>query len=443
MRVDEFEDVGFFWLPDDVDASHRVPGTLRVSKLGTVTLDTFGLADTSKNSLASFGEHNTESSAGRVLGVTKGHGNVTLEGTRKISRGLDIRGSGTSFSTSDIRASWLFIGRHFDVKEPIRLAGLSFTVEGLDQWLARSGIRAHFHSDRRHATIDFQAPEDLSYSFEDGTTAEILTSYSLPHANRETTEIKMSQSAHIRLATKGCWSLADVANRLAWFRDLLCLAIDRDVSVTSVRGYCDVHTNVPIKQGESQVPVSMIYEAVNQRDSNPDVFGPMMLFQFDAIEPDFERYLERWLRFNADHPAPIRLFFEAYGLSSDMPLALQFQRLVEALEAFDKASGRRAVRLDRRIERMTDPFAENIGLTGGSSRFAQHVSKTRNFLVHHDDSKRTDAAHGRDLFRLTVQCELLLIYHFVSMIAGDQTTAVNLIGKSQPVLRRLDTIAGI
>ena len=442
MRVDEFDDVGFFWLPDDVDASHRVPGTLRVSKLGTVTLETFGLADTSMNSLAYIGERKSESRAGRILGVTKAHGNVTLEGTRKISRGLDIRALGTSFSTAIIRASWLFIGRHFDIQEPIRLSGITFMIEGLDQWLARSGMTAHFQPDRRHATIDFQAPEDLSYAFEDGTTAEIRTSYSLPGANRETTEVKISQNAYMRLTTNDWWSLADVANRLTWFRDLLCLAIDREVSVTLVSGYCRDYTEGPIDQGDREVPITTIYEAVNQRDSDPDAFGPMMLFRFDDIAADFESCLERWLRFNADHPAPVRLFFEAYGLNSEMPLALQFQRLVEALETLDKAHGRRKVRLDRRVERVAEPFVHCIGLTEGSRRFAQHVSTTRHFLVHHDESKRADAAHGLGLFRLTVQCELLLMYHFVSIITGDRSAAVDLISTSQPVLRRLDAMAG-
>ena len=440
MKVDEFEDAGFFWLPEDVDAQHRVPGTLRVSKLGTVTLETFGLADSSAHSLAYLGQRESESRDGRILGVTKAHGNVTLERTRMIGRNLNMMALGSSFTSATTRASWLFIGRHYEPDGPIEMSGISFMVEGLDKWLSRSGISAQFHYDQRRAIIEFQAPADLSYVVDSETTAGIHTSYSLPSANRETTEVNLSQRAYVKLTTESWWSLKDVADYLTWFRDLLCLATDRNVSVTSIEGFSREFTDPGDSSDSREVPITIIYEATNQRDWEPDLFGPMMLFQFEGVSRDFEETLKRWCRMNSLHPAPFRLLFEAFGLERETPLSWQFQRLVEAIETLDKATGRRAVRLDRRIQRMVDPFAHLVGLTESSGEFAQRVSTTRHFLVHHDEGKRADAAHGANLFRLTVQCELLLMYHLVSVVTGDHTDAIELIRESQPVLRRLEAI---
>lgn len=108
MRVDEFDDHGFFRLPHDASAEQRVPGTLRVSALGATTLETFAFADGEPNSLASDLTIRGGQATRRILGVTRERGFVTLEGCLRTGSNIQVQIRGTVFDSATYHPTWIF-----------------------------------------------------------------------------------------------------------------------------------------------------------------------------------------------------------------------------------------------------------------------------------------------------------------------------------------------
>lgn len=100
MRVDEFDDHGFFWLPHDASAEQHLPGTLRVSALGATTLETFGLADGEPNSLASDLTIRGGQATRRIPGVTRERRFVTLEGCLRTGSNIQVPKRGAVFDSA-------------------------------------------------------------------------------------------------------------------------------------------------------------------------------------------------------------------------------------------------------------------------------------------------------------------------------------------------------
>ena len=112
--------------------------------------------------------------------------------------------------------------------------------------------------------------------------------------------------------------------------------------------------------------------------------------------------------------------------------------LTEAVETLDRAKGgARRDSLSKRVARLAKDYGDTLGDEDEVVTFAEAVRATRNLLVHHEESYRSKAATGAALFGMNDRLEVLLMLNLVEAITGDAEKAIDLVGKSQPVLRRL------
>ncbi|MCY3571760.1 MAG: hypothetical protein OXH19_10535 [Chloroflexi bacterium] len=440
--MDEFEDLGFFWLPDDPKAKERVPGVLRASAQGAITLETFGLAEGEPHSLASDLTLRDGEATRRILGVTRERGFVTLDGCLRTDSSVEARSHGLIFNGATFLATWLFVGIAYDSQECVRFSRVKFDVEGLDEWLALSGIQVDADVMQGRATITFQRPDSLGLpGLLDGEHGKIRFGYSIPSAWEETKSAGVSQRAYVELSTDGWWTADEATRRVMWFRDLLRLAADQSVSVIGLTGYSREVTEPAQGGGERESEIEIIYEERNQGVADRNLLGPLMLFQRRDLKDDLHVCIGRWFAMYSEHHQPLRLYFSAVDSSRDPTLDERFRQLTEALETLDKAlHGNARKDFSQRIQRLAEPFADLLELEDSCEQFGLTVAHTRNVQVHHLPIGGNDVAVGRDLLRLTYRCELLLICHFVAVITGSYALAIEMIEDKEATTKRQQVI---
>ena len=437
MRLAAFTDSGYFWLPGDEDQSCRVAGTLAVSEVGAVTLETFGYFSTAPLSLAQGPRSPTESKLARIFGFTQEQGAITLvDGLCTHSR-LGIRAKGASFASSTIWARWLLIGGHFGEESPL-FNRLACRIEGLDEWLGVSGITAEHDFDTHRTTITFQAPSDLPFHAGDGVQGKFGFTFSIPSPALWATKAQVSQSAYIALSTSASWTTENVINWAVKMRNFLSLGTDAPVAITSLDGYLPVDDQEAATASDRENSVRIFFQSAQHRPEPAAVQPWSMSFAYRDLGDGLSSALTNWFDLCRKWPQSVGLFFGArYGdgiLTGD----LQFLKVVEAIETLAPAKGiGKNAKLHKKVRRLAEPFAELIGIKGGETEFAERVRSTRHWYVHHDDHWKDQASEGSDLFRLLWQCEALLICHLTALVLGDEAAAIQVLRDAKPITRRL------
>ena len=436
MRIEAFEDQGFFWLPEDEEAGHRVPGILHVSESGAITLDTFALMDLAPLSLAMRTLTDMGSMIPRILGVTREHGFVTLDNCVNLNSAIAMRA--TVFANGTYRATLLFIGVCYGPDEPAMFTRLRCNVEGLDQWLGLSGIRADSNPTRRGTTIEFDVPDDVILDIGNGVRGRIGFNYRVPITYSTTSDARVTQNAYIELEVDKQWEVGEVSQYTMWIRDFLCLATGEPVATTSLVVFSPELIETDDNGNTWETPITVVYESKGRSAEEVKVNSPMMTFNYSAIESSFPNLLKNWCDMYRRMSQPFRLFFDARYPRGPMSAEAHFLKVAEAIEATDKLlHGGKWTALAIRVRRLATPYAELLHFGEAIEEFSVLVASTRNYLVHHDDALRGKAADGAVLLSLALQCEALLICHFVGIATDSEAGAIELVRDKQPILKRL------
>ena len=153
MRIkEEIKRLGYFWLPSK--PREAVPGTLTISDGGDIELEV----------LHQLGEMRTPfSGEKRVVGQIENDKIVTLDDCSFKSIG-----GGISISKSLIRVNRAFIGENYDEGEIPRFNSVTFSVEGIDEWVGISGIEFDLQHEEHAAAISYQYPAEVSLNLDNG-----------------------------------------------------------------------------------------------------------------------------------------------------------------------------------------------------------------------------------------------------------------------------------
>ena len=135
MRIkEEFKRYGYFCLPSA--PRDKVPGTLSISDGGNIELEIFGPIATSNNYVK------------RIVGETERDRFVTLDDcyfkTQEYSYDIE---------KAFLRVNRAFTGVGYDENEITHFNSLTFSVEGLDEWVGITGINVDFQLEERTSTI--------------------------------------------------------------------------------------------------------------------------------------------------------------------------------------------------------------------------------------------------------------------------------------------------
>ncbi len=397
MRIkEEFKKSGYFWLPSTPDK--KAPGTLSISDGGHIELEViewFGDGvEVSFNADLKPIE--------RIVGSIEEGEPVTLDGCfyKKLPPLLT---AGVLKSLIYVRRA--FIGVQCDNGEIPLFNTLTFSVEGIDEWVGISGIRAEWPFEES-STISYQYPEDISINLDNGMRL-LITFHWTPPRFPIIKEAKISQKTYFQLASEEERELKEftsVAHKITRF---LCFAIDKTVSLDGMEATADKDLS------EGQIR-RIYYPSPSYSEDEPKIDRHDMLFGFGKIQSDAQKKIKNWIGVYEETYPAFDLYFSAQRVEQRY-LDEKFLTLTRGLEAYhkrkyDKARKHKRRRLKQRIKCIIErlPFKEIIGNDENRRDLICKIKKMRNDLTHSDsklDLKTDD--EFKDLAVLCFKTELI------------------------------------
>lgn len=449
MRLSEpIEKHGFFWLPGD--AENQVPGVLRISESGDITLEVSYLYDFRLHALhkrrLGYPEESEDANIKRIVGVID-DGLITLDG---CYYGLyAIKGGGVS--TTTIHAIRAFIGVNYEKKEKIIFTTFTFSLEGLDEWLWISGFKRERNWEDMSRSIHFRPPPEIVLNLPDGIELKFIFSWT---DSPGLTESHITQKASISLISKELRPIEDFLDLVFKLHLFFCFAIDQVVSLDSVTGYSSEITQEYQDGYKREIPIKIYYQSEPYSDTKPKVHPHDMLFDYGNVSDQIEEILTRWIQdYEISKPA-FNLYF-ATKSGGQKYLDGKFLSLAQGIETLHRRNSQETqmpedefrnlidtilnavpddeqkrwidekmkyaneISLRKRMRQMIEPFKDLFGNSKKRNSFIGKVVDTRNYLTHYDSQLESKAAHGEELWRLYRKLEALFQLHFLRLIGWD------------------------
>ena len=453
MRIkEEFKRKGDFWLPSAPD--EQVRGTLTISDRGRIELEVDGRLGTSIDNLE------------RIVGyIQKGTSIVSIPVTlddcyyKKISL--------SDSSESLIRASRVFEGFQYGEGETPHFNSLSFSVEGIDDWIPITGLKVEVNDKIGAPTIFYDQPADFSFKLENDMELRITWGSSWKHKFFK--EAGISEKIFFQLVSKDSREIDEFISVTTKIIEFLCFAINETVCLDSMSATSD---NLPqdIGDGKTQPKsIKIYYQSWPYAENEPKINQYNMLFGFTDIQNEAESIINNWINAYEQIAPAFRLYFLA-KIGAQTYLEEKFLTLVQGLEAYHRRTCndkhmdedkfkkivknliRQCPKKDRnwfsgklyyaneltlrnRITKMIEPFAKFLGTDEKRRALIGSIVDTRNYLTHYDLSLETKAAKGKDLWALCDKMELLLELHFLQLTSFSQEKIDSIVAKC-PKLKR-------
>ena len=409
MRIkEEFKKSGYFWLPST--PNKKAPRTLSISDGGHIELEVIewsgdGVEVSFNADLKPIIEEGKPIE--RIVGYIEEGKSVTLDDCHYKRVPLpSLLTTGISKSLIDVRRA--FIGVQDDGEIP-PFNTLTFSVEGIDEWVGISDFSFEPHFEESTATISYQRPEDISINLDNGMRL-LITFHWTPPEYPLIKEGKISQKTYFQLVSgkeRELKEFTSVAHKITRF---LCFAIDKTVSLDSMKATAD---NLCQDLGEGQTergPVNIYYSSPSYSKDKPKIHQHDMLFGFGKIQSDAQKKIKKWIGVYEETYPAFDLYFSAQRVEQRY-LDEKFLTLTRGLEAYHKRKYDEAWRpLKQRIKCIIErlPFKEIIGNEENRRDLICKIKKMRNDLTHSDsklDLKTDD--EFKDLAVLCFKTELI------------------------------------
>ena len=460
------EETGFFWLPDE--HNKRVPGILRISESGKVTLEI-----TIQSHSGSPSEPNDSQffanyiPFNRILGMTES-GSVTLENCSLIGPSWN---RSSTFTKEIIQGDIAFMGEEYGKDREITFSAVDFSIEGLDEWLGIPvGTVKHELQGNRSTSITYSPPEPIIIPLPgEGMKLSLSFSFSTP-LGFNIKETKITQKAFIWLESEELRPLDDfleVVNRLHRF---LCFAIGKTVSMTPTTGYSwEVTQKIGRSEKEQEIPIRIFYEGMPTFNDNSKVVRHHMLFTYEDVRDQLDTIINEWLTNYKEFKPVFDLFF-GVRFKADLYVEWQFLSYTQSIEALHrmrydgltmpknefearvksiidnipdntdkvwlkkKLCHANELTLRQRLKEMFEPFLDIYGkekVHGPASKpkhgLISKIVRMRNLLTH--AGSKTENIDPIRLHALFDKLDALLQLHFLDMIGMDSALIGKLIKK--------------
>ena len=380
MRIAEpIEASGSFWLPSDED--NKFAGMLRISDSGYITVDIQGspLPDTLRADVV------------RLLGEVESLGGVTLE---------DCRYESWSFSSLEkctLSVRYALRGVHYEEGESATFSRLTFSVDGLSEWLSISAFTLDWNSSDldKPWTISYQRPAPVHVGTFDDITMEFVFSIRGPTLRQTITKVSIEQTAHVSLESIEPVGLEDMMSLAFKLRNFFRFATSKPVSIHSVEAQTDEITR-EVNGAKHRIPIPVYGESPHHSETIPNLDSVPMLFRHTDMTNDLAMIVSRWLDSYKRYRPTLDLYFASvFGLPAY--LEIRFLSLTQVLEGLHRAGDGSRMSLKQRIEQLMGPFTQYFGNEIARDAFVDKVVKTRNYLTHYDDALRGVAAVGPEM----------------------------------------------
>ena len=453
MRIkEEFKRAGVFWLPSS--PQEQVPGTLSISDGGDIKLELTQPIDIS--SLQALFGYSSDDSLSHILGHVEKDGPVIIDRCYHMSKKRNIAHSGL-IASDVILAYRAFINLPYEEDTSPRFNAVTFSVEGIDEWVGISGIEVDDQSENSVLTISYNRPENVTLNLENGMQLQITFAWT-PPGLPATKRAEVSQKIYFKLISQESRELdvfISVAEKITAF---LCFIMDEIVCLESVTATPDSLR----RDARDTFPVKIYCSSRPYSKDEPKIRELSMLFRFEKIQSRAESVINNWIE-NYEQIAPA---LDLYFLTKTGRIAsidLLFLTLAQALEAFhrrtsdemhmdedefeeirktlvnkcpkkernwfaQKLNYANELTLKNRLQRMIKPFNDFMG-GAYSPKLIDSIKDTRNYLTHYDPRLEQKAAKGQSLEFLLHKMNALFRLHFLKLIGFDEQEIGSIVGK--------------
>ena len=429
MRIkEEFKRLGDFWLPSAPD--RKIPGTLSISEGGIIELEVAGLFNDEIEALLRDRLEPIE----RIVGDIEKEGLVTLDdcyykpGTIRV-----IGGPSKSF----IHVGRVFMGVEYNEGEPTAFNTLTFSVEGIDEWVGISGFEFVSQFEEHTATISYQLPMDVSLNLDNGMQLLITFGWTPPRLPI-ITEARISQKTNFKLVSKDARELSDFISVVHKITTFLCFSIDQTVILDSMKATSD-DLYQDIGEGKTRtMPINIYYPSRPYSTDEPKIWQHDMLFGFGKIQNDAEEKINKWIKAYEQIDPAFDLYFSAKR-GEQQYLDEKFLTLIRGLEAYHKRKfdGRLNIPLKQRIKGIIEPFKDIIGDESKRDSLIDKIVKTRNDLTHSNLDLNPQTAKSKILWYLCLKMELLFQLHFLHLIGFNREEIDSIVANSPQIRWKL------
>ena len=371
-----------------------------------------------------------------ILGHIEKDGPVIIDRCYHMSRKRNIA-HGELMESDVILAYRAIVGLLSDQDTSPSFNAVTFSVEGIDEWVGVSGIKISTQSKKSDLTISYNVPENVTLNLENGMQLLITFAWTPPDIP-STKRAEVTQKVYFKLISQKPHELdifISIAEKIAAF---LCFIMDEIVCLERVKA----------------APSAKIYCSSWPYSTNePKIREFRMLFRFKKIQHRAESVINSWIE-NYEQIAPAVNLYFLTKTGRISTIDLQFLTLAQALEAFhrrtcdethmdkDKFEEIRKIlikacpraqrnwfapklnyanelTLRNRLQRMIKPFNDFMG-GDYSPKLVNSIINTRNYLTHYDPDLEEKAAEGQSLEFLILKMNALFRLHFLKLIGFDE-----------------------
>lgn len=462
MRIkEEYKKSGYFWLPDN--EGKKIPGTLTILDGGDVELEIVGLFDESMKAL------NGKDNLSRIIGLVEKDGLATLEKCFYKKKSFSFGG----ISKSLVHVNQVFSGVAYEKDEAITFNTVSFSVEGLNEWLGISGIAVSYGDDYRTATISYKPQDEIVYCLNNGFKLHIYFGYTLP-GFPNTTEAKITQQAYFKLSSDEAKELPEFIETLHHLTYLLCFAVDATVAISDVSATSNEIVTEVSDGKKRPVPIKVYYTSFPFSKEIPKIDSHRMLFQFGQVRENAEVIINNWLEaYSIIRPA-LGLYFSAVtgthkyldgkflalaqGLetyhrrtsSETLMESGKFRKLVATLLCLAPKEHRKWLRgrlfhgnevnLGHRIKKIIEPYKSFLGNSKERNKIIRGVVNTRNYLTHYSEELEKESAKGMDLWVLCQRLEAVFQLHLLQQLGFNESEIQGILSNNYKLKQKFNEI---
>lgn len=437
MRIkDKYEKLGYFWLPGHDDS--KVPGTLKIMDGGHIELEIVGHFEEKSEVL------DREIDFDRIIGEVEQDGLVTLENCFYLKKSYPF---GT-ITRSQLCVNQALIGAGYEKDEIIKLNSVSFTVEGVSEWIGISGLDIPQRDSYRNLTVNYKLPEEIVCDLIDGFELKIWQNSS---SEVSRFEAKIAQQAYLTIQSEETRELSEYLSLISKITFFLCFAIDSNVTISDV----SATTNDLIRElsdgKKLPIPIKLYYASIPFSKDIPKKYSYRMLFGFGNIQKNAEEIFKTWLEAYSRIRPALDLYFSSVT-GEHKYLESRFLALAQSLETYHRRTStddtrmevceyRRIVdilsstvpeahidwlkgllrygneiNLGQRIKKIVKPYKTYLGTSRERNRLIRRIVDTRNYLTHYNEELKGKIAGGKELYALCLKMEAIFQLHLLQQI---------------------------
>lgn len=442
------ESSGYFYIPEM--ATEKLPGTLRISTHGEVTLDITYLSPKVDPRKIIFGVNPKEGEyVESIIGdIERGrkYDVVSMRRCRCIKwhSSFDLSGGGMSISLTFL-AQICFIGAKYYTDTEVSFSEIAFSVKGINEWIgSRVAVMpiSKGNNPMSGISVTCTPPDPIKIHLYNDMQLEFHARWSGPLSSF-VHKAEISQYWFARLIcnkTRPVEELLDIVSRI---RNFLYFAIDEITYLEFIHGYSSAHKIIYGTDRKTEMKTIKIYyksSPVAPTEAKSPWYH--MTFSYGLIECSMERLINNWLIENERHHSSFNLYFDVRS-GVYLHLETRFLSLVQGIEALHRKMRKGTVKskneipLRYRLNSMLKEFSRFYGEKEEREEIAQSIVATRNYLTHYDDDLEEKSAKGQDLLSLHEKLEALFQLQILRLIGMDSNTISEIVENNRNILGKL------